>query len=160
MKLFQQGFFFKFFQQNKVLWKCSNKATFCENFPTKPVGVENFQQSKVLWKFSIKATFFLYKFSINAFLVKINYRATFCVNFQQGGSSFRGNLKKKKLNFFWNFSMKTAQNLEGILQQNIMIFVWKFPQNPPNCQNFHAATLPRCKGFCDSASLQCAFWIV
>ena len=55
---FQQGFFVEILQLNKVLLKCSNKATVCGNFPTKPVVVEIFQPSKVLWKFSIKAIFF------------------------------------------------------------------------------------------------------
>jgi hypothetical protein len=54
---FPTSFFLEIFHLNKVLWKYSNKATFCGNFPTKPVVVEIFQPSKVLWKFPVKATF-------------------------------------------------------------------------------------------------------
>ena len=53
--------------------------------------------------------------------------------------------------FFREFFHENSATLGGNFVTKQREFWWKFPQNPPNCLNFHAATLPCCKGFCDSA---------
>ena len=120
MKLFRQGFLLEISQLKQVFWKCSNKATFRGNFPTKPVVVEIFQPNKVLWKYSIRTTYFVEICKKGIFL-EPSLKGIFCENFQQ----VEFMTKQRK---FW----------------------WKFPQNPTNGQNLCAATLSRCKGFCDS----------
>ena len=142
-------FFLESFQLNKVLWICSNKATFCGNFPTKPVVVEILQPSKVLWKFTMEETS-LWKFSINAFLVDISHKGKFLWKFPTMLQQFLLKFFNKTEYIFLYFAMKTVQPLERILRQNSVNFGENFRKIHKTAKNFHAATLPRCKGFCYS----------
>ena len=118
------------FHEGKLFWKFSKKAKFCENSLKKASYCENFSPKQFFWKYSNKAIF---------------------------GGHF-----STKLHILWKFSDKLMIILMELCQQNIVklgrSFVikqrenwWKYPQNPSNCQNFCAAMLPCCKGFCDSA---------
>ena len=142
------------------MWKFSNKANFDGNLSTKQISVEIlpqiqfvveiFQLSKLLWKFSNKASF-CGNVQASIFLLRFSNQEKLC-----------GNFTIKQHTFLWKFRDKTAQILWHLAPQNSVKlwrnfatkqseFWWTFPQNQPNCQNFHAAMLPRCKGFCDSA---------
>ena len=96
------------------MWKCSNKATFCKNFPTKPVVVEIFYKGNSFvefchkdifwWKLATKATF-LWKFTTRVAAVFL--------------WKFFNNIE---YSFLLKFSLKTPRHLEGILRQNSVNF--------------------------------------
>ena len=95
-----------------------------------------------MWKFFIKATFFVEIFHKDIFWWKSAIKATFLWKFPTRWQQF-----------LWQF-LTLGENFVTKQRE----FWWKFPQNPPNCQNFRAATLPRCKGFCDSGPTLSSFF--
>ena len=100
---------------------------------------------------NIKATF-LWKFFIKAFLVEINHKGNFLWKFPTRWQQFLWNFFNKTEYFLGEFFYENSATLGGNFATKKRDVWWKFPQKPPNLTNFHAATLPCCRGFCDSAS--------
>ena len=119
--------------------KFSNKDCCSINSPPKRSFVEIYHEGN----------FFVDIFHKGIFLGKLVIKATFCENVQQCCSRFVEFFQQKRIDFSVFFHENSALLWE-IFATKQREFWWKFPQNPQNCKNFHAATLPRCKGFCDS----------
>ena len=145
------------FHQGKDLWKFFTKANVCGNSLTKRLRCEDFQQSNFLWKCFNKVSF-VEIFNKNVFLCNFCNNAIYCgyCSTKQGFVEIlpirKHNffnffiLHSKQLNIFFLFFSKT---IVGNLVTRQGEFFWKIPQNQPYCQNFSAAFLPHCKGFCD-----------
>ena len=132
-----------------MLFKCSNKVTFCKKNSDKACCCENFQQNKFFWKSLIKAIFFLEIFNKGIFWWKLAIRQLF-VEISNKVAAVFVEIFQQNWIFFMEIFHENSATLGGNFATKPREFWWTFPQNPQNCQNFRAATLPRCKGFCDS----------